>query len=106
MTQTLVRPHMRALASAILLFIINLIGLGLGPFFVGVLSDALKPSFGVDSVRYALLGTVTVGAVWTTATSPTFSLLIRRGRGSEPPTPRLRCTTLLRLRTTTRPGLR
>jgi predicted MFS family arabinose efflux permease len=64
MTQTLVRPHMRALASAILLFIINLIGLGLGPFFVGVLSDALKPSYGVDSVRYALLGTVVVGALW------------------------------------------
>jgi len=64
MTQTLVRPQMRALASAILLFIINLIGLGLGPFFVGVLSDALKPSYGIDSVRYALLGTVVVGALW------------------------------------------
>ena len=35
MTQNLVRPDMRALASAILLFIINLIGLGGGPFFGG-----------------------------------------------------------------------
>ena len=64
MTQSLVRPHMRALASAILLFIINLIGLGLGPYFVGLLSDALKPSYGVDAIRYALLGTVVVGAIW------------------------------------------
>ena len=29
--QGLARPHMRALVSAILLFIINLVGLGLGP---------------------------------------------------------------------------
>ena len=64
MTQSLVRPHMRALASAILLFIINLIGLGLGPWFVGMLSDALKPAYGVDAIRYALLGTVVVGAAW------------------------------------------
>jgi predicted MFS family arabinose efflux permease len=64
MTQSLVRPNMRALASSLLLFIINLIGLGLGPWFVGMLSDALKPSFGVDAIRYALLGTVVVGAAW------------------------------------------
>ncbi len=64
MTQSLVRPEMRALASALLLFIINLIGLGLGPWFVGMLSDALKPAYGVDSIRYALLGTVVVGAAW------------------------------------------
>ncbi len=64
MTQSLVRPHMRALASAILLFIINLIGLGLGPWFVGMLSDALKPSYGTDAIRYALLGTIVVGSLW------------------------------------------
>jgi predicted MFS family arabinose efflux permease len=64
MTQSLVLPHMRALASAILLFIINLVGLGLGPWFVGMLSDALKPTYGVDAIRYALLGTIVVGAIW------------------------------------------
>jgi hypothetical protein len=64
MTQSLVRPDMRALASAILLFIINLIGLGLGPWFVGMISDALRPAYGVDSIRYALLGTVVSGAAW------------------------------------------
>jgi MFS family permease len=64
--QGLARPHMRALVSAILLFIINLVGLGLGPQVVGVVSDLLKPSLGVESVRYALLGVVVVGAGWST----------------------------------------
>jgi predicted MFS family arabinose efflux permease len=64
MTQSLAKPHMRAMASAVLLFIVNLIGLGIGPVFVGVLSDLLKPSFGVDSLRYALLATVAAGAAW------------------------------------------
>jgi MFS family permease len=37
--QSIVDPHMRATASAVLLLIINLIGLGLGPVAVGALSD-------------------------------------------------------------------
>ncbi len=37
MTQTLVPPAMRSTASAILLFVLNLIGLGLGPVFAGFL---------------------------------------------------------------------
>ena len=64
MTQTLVRPEMRALAAAILLFIINLVGLGFGPQGVGVLSDLLAPSFGIESLRYALLITVVLFALW------------------------------------------
>jgi MFS family permease len=66
LTQTLVRPRMRALASALLLFILNLIGLGGGPTFVGWLSDRLTPSFGAEAVRYALLYTVVGGALWAT----------------------------------------
>jgi predicted MFS family arabinose efflux permease len=66
MTQTLVKPHMRALASAILLFIINLIGLGGGPLMVGIVSDRLKPMYGDESVRYALLWIVTLGAAGAT----------------------------------------
>ncbi len=53
--QTLSPLHMRALASAIMLLIINLIGLGLGPQLVGLLSDILRPSLGGESLRYALL---------------------------------------------------
>lgn len=64
MTQTLVPPAMRATAAAILLFAINMIGLGLGPQGVGVLSDLLEPTFGNESLRYALLTTVVAFAVW------------------------------------------
>ncbi len=55
MIQGLATVRMRAIASAILLFIISLIGLGLGPFGVGVLSDYLKPEFGEESLRIALM---------------------------------------------------
>jgi len=55
LTQALVRPTMRATASAVLLFVINLIGLGLGPLAVGMLNDALKASYGTHAIRYSLL---------------------------------------------------
>ncbi len=60
MTQALVSLRMRAVASAILLFVLNLIGMGLGPWFVGILSDVLAPSMGVESIRYALCVAVLV----------------------------------------------
>ena len=46
---------MRATASAALLFVINIIGLGMGPAATGLLSDQLIPRFGDDSLRYAML---------------------------------------------------
>jgi MFS family permease len=64
MTQAIVPPRMRAQAAAVLLLVLNLIGLGLGPQFVGILSDLLKPAFGIESVRWALLSTIVVGAAW------------------------------------------
>jgi predicted MFS family arabinose efflux permease len=57
--QHVVPPHMRATASAVFLFVNNLIGIGLGTVALGALSDALSARFGVDSLRYAILaGTV------------------------------------------------
>jgi MFS family permease len=53
--QNLAPMKMRALASAMLLFILNIIGLGLGPFLVGVLSDLLSGTLGTDSLRYAII---------------------------------------------------
>ena len=55
LTHRLVKVRMRALASAILLFILNIIGLGLGPQAVGILNDVLAPQFGDEAVRYSLL---------------------------------------------------
>ena len=54
-TQGLVSLKMRAVAAAILLFILNIIGLGLGPQVVGVVSDLLSDRFAEDSLRYSLL---------------------------------------------------
>jgi predicted MFS family arabinose efflux permease len=51
--QHLVPPQMRATASACFLLINNLIGLGAGPLLIGRLSDALRQSYGVESLRYA-----------------------------------------------------
>ena len=53
--QGLAGLRMRSMAAAILLFIINIFGLGLGPQVVGVISDALQPSYGIESLRYSLL---------------------------------------------------
>ncbi len=60
-TQGLVPLRHRAMASALLLFCQNLIGLGLGPLFFGMLSDLLKPAFGGESVRYVLYGAALLG---------------------------------------------
>ncbi len=66
MTQALVSLRMRAVASAILLFVLNLIGMGLGPYFVGIASDLLEPTYGLMSLRYALCLAVMVN-LWAAA---------------------------------------
>ena len=53
--QHVVRPDMRATASAIFLFINNLIGIGIGTYAIGALSDSLAAQFGDDSLRYSIL---------------------------------------------------
>jgi MFS family permease len=54
-TQGISELRMRAVAAGILLFILNMIGLGLGPQFVGIVSDLLSDRYGQESLRYALL---------------------------------------------------
>lgn len=72
-TQGLVSVRERALAGALMLFITNLIGLGLGPLLTGMLSDLLKGRYiqaGVpelaataDGLRWALCA-MTIVNVW------------------------------------------
>ena len=62
---SLVPASMRSLTSAILFFVLNLIGLGLGPLVVGIVSDKLAPTFGNESLRWAMSITIVVGAVST-----------------------------------------
>ena len=61
--QGLVPVRARAMASAALLFCQNLIGLGLGPLFFGMLSDQFKPIAGDESVRWVLYGAAFLGFI-------------------------------------------
>ena len=63
-THNLVGLRMRALSSAILFLVLNLIGLGLGPLLIGMLSDHLAPTFGVHSLRQAMLYLLPAAGVW------------------------------------------
>ncbi len=62
-THSLVDAHKRALASAILFLILNLIGLGGGPLLVGAISDYLSADYGAESLRYAFCVTFLTGAI-------------------------------------------
>jgi len=61
--QRLVPDEMRATTLAIVMLLANLIGMGIGPEAVGILSDSLNATLGVDSLRYAMLMMSLVG-VW------------------------------------------
>lgn len=55
LVQNLTPSRSRATAAAMLMLMFNIVGLGLGPLFAGIISDALKPSYGDDSLRWALM---------------------------------------------------
>ena len=55
MVQTLSQVNMRAVSAAVSMLFINLIGLGLGPLLVGMLSDLLTPSYEQDALSMALV---------------------------------------------------
>ena len=71
--QSIVQVRMRALAAAINLFATNLIGMGLGPQVVGLVSDALSARAGDQALRYGML---TVGV--TNLMAGAFYLLANR----------------------------
>ena len=53
--QTLAPIHMRAMSTALFFFILNMIGLGLGPSISGWMIDMFKANNGeVESIRYAM----------------------------------------------------
>jgi MFS family permease len=63
-TQNLAPPAMRAVAASILILFITLLGMGAGPWCVGLLSDALAPRFGAaDALRFALVLVLVVSAL-------------------------------------------
>lgn len=62
--QSLVGLRMRATTSAIVLFVINLIGLAIGPLITGIISDILEQRFHEDSMRYSLLIITSIILPW------------------------------------------
>jgi predicted MFS family arabinose efflux permease len=62
--QTLAPDRMRAVASGLLFFVINSIGLGIGPWLVGLLNDTVFADRGVEAIRYSLVTVLTVASVW------------------------------------------
>ena len=52
--QHLVPAHMRTTASAMFLLINNLLGIAVGYYYFGAVSDLLRPTFGDESLRYAI----------------------------------------------------
>jgi MFS family permease len=61
MVQTLSPVQMRAVSSAIMMLCLNLVGMGLGPLLVGLLSDLLTPHHGEDALSVALAFFTLVG---------------------------------------------
>lgn len=55
LVQNLTPPRSRATAAAVLMLMFNIVGLGFGPPFAGVVSDFLKPEYGDESLRWALM---------------------------------------------------
>jgi predicted MFS family arabinose efflux permease len=53
--QLVIHSRAHALMTSILFFSNNLIGMGLGPLFVGMVSDATRPALGIESVRFGLI---------------------------------------------------
>ena len=53
--QSVVKPDMRAMSSAVVILVSGIVGFSGGPLLIGVLSDYFSASHGTDSLRYALI---------------------------------------------------
>jgi len=61
--QTVSEPQLRATAIAMIMLCSALLGQGGGPFAIGLLSDFLEPSLGIESLRWAMLASLSI-FVW------------------------------------------
>lgn len=76
--QNIVPDDRRALAASLSIISINLVGLGLGSFAIGVTSDLLSPSLGKESLRGGLMLLAPAGAVAAIAFWRAGALIARR----------------------------
>ncbi|XOV83163.1 MAG: spinster family MFS transporter [bacterium] len=82
MLQSQLPVEMRAVGAAINLFVLNIIGLGLGPLSVGIISDATAASDGVDSIRNGLLAMILI-MVWGALHQARVGQLLARPEGDQ-----------------------
>jgi predicted MFS family arabinose efflux permease len=83
LVQSEVAPERRVISGALLLLVMNLIGLGFGPTYVGMASDFFRPTFGQHALQaayYALAPVYLIGALL-------YWWLARLIRRSSPATP-------------------
>jgi predicted MFS family arabinose efflux permease len=59
-----VASHQRATISALFYFVINIVGLGLGPTIIGAISDALSTTLGKGSIGQAMLYVIPTAFAW------------------------------------------
>ena len=55
MIHAMVRPEMRAVATALMMFVCNLLGLGMGPLLVGLMSDYFTMQYDAFGLAIALM---------------------------------------------------
>ena len=81
--QNEVAPERRVISGALLLLVMNFIGLGLGPTYVGMMSDFFRPAYGEHALQtayYALAPMYLIGALlflW-------LARLIKRAEAADP----------------------
>ena len=56
--QNAVPPAQRTMTGAIMLFILNLVGLGVGPVYVGWIADKMEPVHGDQALAYGFAGVI------------------------------------------------
>lgn len=56
--QNAVPPAQRTMTGAILLFVLNLVGLGVGPVYVGWIADKMEPAHGEQALAYGFAGVI------------------------------------------------
>jgi sugar phosphate permease len=61
--QNAVPPGQRTMAGAILLFVLNLVGLGVGPVYVGRIADAMEPAHGHNSLAIGFAAVIPIVAI-------------------------------------------
>ena len=63
LVQSLSGPALRATAAAIFMMVVNIVGLGLGPYLTGLLSDALSVRFGDQALGLSLSVVTTISGL-------------------------------------------